>query len=423
MAARFEVSAAAGKTLLVPKSRIFYVCTATSNQSQMNKVPLLDLQAQYETIRDEVRRAVDDVFDSQHFVLGAGVQALEEEIARYSRTKFAIGCASGSDALLLALISCGVGADHEVVTTPFSFFATAGAIARVGARPVFVDIEERTFNLDPSLVNAAITERTKAIMPVHLYGQCAEMDPLVEISRQGCQRTADKDVGAPIPIIEDAAQAIGAEDRGRRAGSMGVIGCFSFYPSKNLGGAGDGGMLVTNDLEHAQRLHMLRVHGEETKYHHKVIGINSRLDALQAAVLRAKLPHLEEWTAGRQRKAQQYELMFADAGLSEQVEVPFVRSNARHIFHQFVIRVRDGRRDAMREHLRERGVGTDVYYPVPLHLQECFAYLGYQEGDFPVAEQAAKETLALPVYPELTDEQQDYVVNTIANFFEANRSH
>ncbi|MDX6499484.1 MAG: hypothetical protein QOG23_2744 [Blastocatellia bacterium] len=395
----------------------------------MNKVPLLDLQAQYETIRDEVRRAVDGVFDSQHFVLGAEVQALEEEIARYSQTKFAIGCASGSDALLLALMSCGVSADDEVITTPFSFFATAGAIARLGARPVFVEIEERTFNLDPSLVSAAITARTKAIMPVHLYGQCTEMDPLIEIGRSadipvgGLPASLPSSHSHDIPIIEDAAQAIGAEDRGRRAGSMGTIGCFSFYPSKNLGGAGDGGMLVTNDLEHARRLHMLRVHGEETKYHHKVIGINSRLDALQAAVLRAKLPHLEEWTTGRQRKAQQYELMFADAGLSEQVDVPYVRSNARHIFHQFVIRVRDGRRDALREHLRERGVGTDVYYPVPLHLQECFAYLGYKEGDFPVAEQAAKETLALPVYPELTDEQQDHVVNMIANFFEANRSH
>ena len=401
----------------------------TSNQSQMNKVPLLDLQAQYETIREEVRRAVDGVFDSQQFVLGAEVQALEEEIARYSQTKFAIGCASGSDALLLALMSCGVGADDEVITTPFSFFATAGAIARLGARPVFVDIEEQTFNLNPALVNAAITERTKSIMPVHLYGQCAEMDPLIEIARStdipvgGSPASLPVSPSHDIPIIEDAAQAIGAEDRGRRAGSMGTIGCFSFYPSKNLGGAGDGGMLVTNDLDHARRLHMLRVHGEETKYHHKVIGINSRLDALQSAVLRAKLPHLEAWTTGRQRKAQQYELMFADAGLSEQVEVPFVRSNTRHIFHQFVIRVRDGRRDALRAHLRDRGVGTDVYYPVPLHLQECFAYLGYKEGDFPVAEQAAKETLALPVYPELTDEQQDYVVNTIANFFEANRSH
>ena len=398
----------------------------TSVPSQIKNVPLLDLQAQYETIRDEVRAAVDRVFDSQQFVLGAEVQALEEEIARYSQTKFAIGCASGSDALLLALMSCDVGKGDEVITTPFSFFATAGAITRLGARPVFVDIDERTFNLDPALVGAAVTERTKAIMPVHLYGQCAEMDPLLEICRQGWRRTAGNDAGAPntgapIPIIEDAAQAIGAEDRRRRAGSMGTIGCFSFYPSKNLGGAGDGGMLVTNDLDHARRLHMLRVHGEETKYHHKVVGINSRLDALQAAVLRVKLPHLEEWTTARQRKAQQYELMFIDAGLAEQIEVPFVRSNARHIFHQFVIRVRDGRRDALREHLRECGVGTDVYYPVPLHLQECFAYLGYQEGDFPVAELAAKETLALPVYPELTDEQQDYVVTSIWKFLTAAR--
>jgi dTDP-4-amino-4,6-dideoxygalactose transaminase len=377
----------------------------TPSQTQI-KVPLLDLQAQYETIRDEVRTAVDRVFDSQQFVLGAEVGSLEEEIARYSQTKFAIGCASGSDAVLLALMSCGVGAGDEVITTPFSFFATAGAVARLGARPVFADIDERTFNLNPSLVEAALTERTKAIMPVHLYGQCAEMNPLIELSQS-----------RGIPIIEDAAQAIGAEDRSRRAGSMGTIGCFSFYPSKNLGGAGDGGMLVTNDLDHGRRLHMLRVHGEETKYHHKVVGINSRLDSLQAAVLRVKLPHLDAWSTERQRKAQQYELMFVDAGLSEQIEVPFVRSNARHIFHQFVVRVRGGKRDGLREYLRECGVGTDVYYPVPLHLQECFAYLGYQEGDLPVGELAAKETLALPVYPELTDEQQDYVVSSIAKFF------
>ncbi|HYR75278.1 MAG TPA: DegT/DnrJ/EryC1/StrS family aminotransferase [Pyrinomonadaceae bacterium] len=381
------------------------------------KVPLLDLQAQYQTIRDEVRLAVDRVFESQQFVMGAEVQALEEQIAEYSQTKFAIGCASGSDALLLALMSCEVGKDDEVITTPFSFFATASAIARLGARPVFVDIDERTFNINPSLVGEKITARTKAIVPVHLYGQCAEMDPLIELSRHGRRRTADQDVGAPIPIIEDAAQAIGAEDARRRAGSMGTIGCFSFYPSKNLGGAGDGGMLTTNDVEHAQRLRLLRLHGEEQKYHHKIVGINSRLDALQAAVLRVKLRHLDEWTNARQRKARQYELMFAEAGLSEEVETPLVRSGARHIFHQFVIRIRDGRRDALREHLRERGVGTDIYYPVPLHLQECFAYLGYKEGDFPIAERAAKETLALPVYPELTDEQQDYVVSAIAEFF------
>jgi dTDP-4-amino-4,6-dideoxygalactose transaminase len=389
------------------------------------KVPLIDLQAQYQTIRDEVRAAVDRVFQSQQFVMGAEVQALEEEIAGYSQTKFAIGCASGSDALLLALMSCGAGPSDEVITTPFSFFATAAAITRLGARPVFVDIDERTFNINASLVAEKITTRTKAIVPVHLYGQCAEMDPLIELAGR-----ADIPVDGPpaslpvlalrgIPIIEDAAQAIGAEDARRRAGSMGTIGCFSFYPSKNLGGAGDGGMLTTNDLERARRLRMLRVHGEERKYHHQIVGINSRLDTVQAAVLRVKLPYLDEWTNARQRKAQQYELMFGDAGLMEEVEPPLVRAGARHIFHQFVIRVRDGRRDALREHLRKRGVGTDIYYPVPLHLQECFAYLGYKEGDFPVAEKAAKETLALPIYPELTDEQQDYVVTAIGEFFQS----
>jgi dTDP-4-amino-4,6-dideoxygalactose transaminase len=382
------------------------------------KVPLLDLQAQYATIRDDMRAAIDRVFESQQFVLSAEVQALEEEIARYSQTKFAVGCASGSDALLLALMSCGVGDGDEVITTPFSFFATASAITRLGARPVFVDIDEQTYNIRPSLVADAITERTRAIVPVHLYGQCAEMDPLIERAGSGGPPASVPEAARQrgIPIIEDAAQAIGAEDHGRRAGSMGTIGCLSFYPSKNLGGAGDGGMLVTNDLDHARRLHMLRVHGEERKYFHKVVGLNSRLDALQAAVLRVKLPHLDAWSVARQRNAQQYELMFDDAGLSGKIDPPFVRTRARHIFHQFVIRVRNGRRDALREHLRARGIGTDVYYPVPLHLQECFAFLGYQPGDFPIAEAAANETLALPVYPELTAEQQDYVVSAIKDF-------
>src|SRR6266436_2643975 len=370
------------------------------------KVPLIDLRGQYQFLRPQLLEAVERVIDSQQFVLGSEVEALEEEIADYCTAEFAIGCASGSDALLLALMSLDLKAGDEVITTPFTFFATGASITRLGAHPRFVDMDPRTYNIDPAQGEAAINPKTRAILPVHLYGQCADMDRLLEISKRH-----------GLPIVEDAAQAIGAEDRGRRAGSMGQIGCFSFYPTKNLGGAGDGGMLATNDLDHARRLHMLRVHGEETKYHHQVIGINSRLDALQAAVLRAKLPHLEQWTTGRQRKAQQYELMFLDAGLNEQVEVPYVRSNARHIFHQFVIRVRDGRRDALRAHLRERGVGTDVYYPAPLHLQECFAYLGYKEGDFPIAEAAAKETLALPVYPELTEEQQDYVVEAIANFF------
>jgi len=391
----------------------------TPKQVERMKVPLLDLQAQYATIRDDVRAAIDRVFESQQFVLSAEVQVLEEEIARYSQTKFGVGCASGSDALLLALMSCGVGDGDEVITTPFSFFATASAITRLGARPVFVDIDEHTYNIRPSLVTDAITERTKAIVAVHLYGQCAEMDPLIELAGSGGPPASLSESARQrgIPIIEDAAQAIGAEDHGRRAGSMGTIGCLSFYPSKNLGGAGDGGMLVTNDLDHARRLHMLRVHGEERKYFHKLVGLNSRLDALQAAVLRVKLPHLDAWTVARQRNAQQYELMFGDAGLSEKLGLPFVRTGARHIFHQFVIRVRDGRRDALREHLRARGIGTDVYYPVPLHLQECFAFLGYKEGDFPMAEAAAQETLALPVYPELTADQQDYVVSSVAEFF------
>jgi len=390
----------------------------TPKQIESMKVPLLDLQAQYATIREDVRAAIDRVFESQQFVLSAEVQALEEEIARYSQTKFAVGCASGSDALVLALMSCGVGDGDEVITTPFSFFATASAITRLGARPVFVDVDEQTYNLNPSLVADAITERTKAIVPVHLYGQCAEMDPLIKLAGSGGPATLLSEPARQrgIPIIEDAAQAIGAEDHGRRAGSMGAIGCFSFYPSKNLGGAGDGGMLVTNDLDHARHLHMLRVHGEERKYFNKVVGLNSRLDALQAAVLRVKLPHLDAWTVARQRNAQQYELMFGDAGIADKIDLPFVRIGARHIFHQFVIRVRNGRRDALREHLRARGVGTDIYYPVPLHLQECFAFLGYHPGDFPIAEAAAQETLALPVYPELTTEQQNYVVSAIKDF-------
>ncbi|HEY6046311.1 MAG TPA: DegT/DnrJ/EryC1/StrS family aminotransferase [Pyrinomonadaceae bacterium] len=374
-------------------------------QSAM-KVPLLDLQAQYATIRDEVTVALARVFQSQHFVLGAEVAALEEEIARYSQTKFAIGCASGSDALLLALMSCGVGDGDEVITTPFSFFATASTVTRLGARPIFVDIDEQTYNLDPAQVAHAINERTKAIIPVHLYGQCAELDAINEIANQ-----------RGIAVIEDAAQAIGAEDHGRRAGSMGAIGCISFYPSKNLGGAGDGGMLVTNDADHAARLRALRVHGEERKYHHRTIGINSRLDAVQAAVLRVKLAHLEDWTKSRQKNAERYQSLFHEAGLSESIGLPFVRNDARHVYHQFVIRARDGKRDSLREHLRDRGVGTDVYYPLPLHLQECFGYLGYQENDLPVAETAANETLALPIYPELTPAQQEYVVGAIGDFF------
>ena len=372
----------------------------------MTKISLIDLPAQYATIRDAVRTAVDRVFESQHFVLGAEVTALEEEIARYCQTKFAIGCASGSDALLLALMTLGIGKGDEVITTPFTFFATASAITRLGARPVFVDIDERTFNIDPNLVESVITPRTKAIIPVHMYGQCADMDPLLQISEK-----------TGIPIIEDTAQAIGAEDHGRRAGSMGAMGCLSFYPSKNLGGAGDGGMVVTNSSDLARRLQTLHVHGENRKYHHQSIGINSRLDALQAVVLRIKLPHLEDWIKGRQDKAAKYERMFAETNLTEQINSPFIRSDGRHVFHLFVIRVCDGRRDDLRSYLHEEGIGADVYYPVPLHLQECFAYLNYRKSELPIAERASEDTLALPVYPELTEEQQERVVQAVADFF------
>jgi dTDP-4-amino-4,6-dideoxygalactose transaminase len=368
-------------------------------------VPLFDLKPQYSIIRDEVRDALDRILDSQQFVLGSEGSALEAEVARYCQTKFAVGCASGSDALLLALMSLRIGSGDEVITTSFTFFATGAAITRLGARPVFVDIDEHTFNMDIARVEAAITPRTKAIIAVHIYGQCVDMDPLLEIAaRHG------------IPIIEDTAQAIGAEDRDRRAGSMGTVGCLSFYPSKNLGAAGDAGMLVTNDEEHERRLRMLHVHGEQQKYYHDEVGVNSRLDEIQAAVLRIKLPHLEDWIRGRQQQAARYESMFAAAGLSQNIRSPFVRPDGRHVYHLFVIRVGD-QSDALRAHLSARGVGNGVYYPVPLHLQKCFSYLGYQRGDLPKAEAAAAETVALPLYPELTESQQEYVVSTIANFF------
>ena len=370
-------------------------------------VPLFELKAQYAAVRNEVRDALERIFNSQQFVLGPEGEGLEEEIGRYCQTRFAIGCASGSDALLLALMSCGIGGGDEVITTPFTFFATGAAITRLGARPIFVDIDAHTYNMEVAGVEAAISPRTKAIIAVHIYGQCVDMQPLLELAGKH-----------NIPVIEDTAQAIGAEDRGRRAGSMGTIGCLSFYPSKNLGAAGDGGMLVTNDEDHARRLRMLRVHGEEQKYHHELVGINSRLDEIQAAVLRAKLPHLDDWTQARRQQVKQYELMFTSAGLNEHIEMPRVRDDGKHVFHLFVIRVQAGIRDALRNHLNANGVGNGVYYPVPLHLQECFRYLGFKAEDFPLAEAAAAETLALPAYPEMTAEQQNYVVSTIASFFE-----
>ncbi|MEP6636763.1 MAG: DegT/DnrJ/EryC1/StrS family aminotransferase [Acidobacteriota bacterium] len=368
------------------------------------KVPLLDLQAQYEDLREPILTAVTRVMDSQRFILGREVEALEQEIAEYSRTKLAIGCASGSDALLLALMALDVSQGDEIITTPFSFFATASSIARVGARPVFVDIDPLTYNIDVERVEKAITPRTRAIMPVHLYGQCADMTPLLEISERH-----------NIRIIEDAAQAIGAEDAGRRAGSMGVVGCFSFYPTKNLGGAGDGGMLTTNDDELAERLELLRMHGGATEYRHTEIGINSRLDELQAAVLRVKFARLDGWSSQRRENAARYDKMFLELGTEVEVVTPFVRNDARHIFHQYVVRV-PAHRDALIEHLASHGVGTGIYYPIPLHLQMCFAYLGYKEGDLPVSERAAQETIALPIYPELSESQQQYVVESVGSF-------
>lgn len=368
------------------------------------KVQLIDLRGQHLLLRPQLIEAVERVIDSQQFVLGSEVETFEKKVAEYCTTEFAVGCASGSDALLLALMALDLKAGDEIITTPFTFFATGAAIARLGARPQFVDIEPHTYNLDARRVDAAITPRTRAILPVHMYGQCADMSPLLEISKRH-----------GLPIVEDAAQAIGAEDRGRRAGSIGQMGCLSFYPTKNLGGAGDGGMIVTSNHSFSERLRKLRVHGGPTEYQHDEVGINSRLDALQAAVLRVKLEHLDAWSEARRKKAISYNTLLQEAGLAAEVSRPFIRPDARHIFHQYVIRV-PRRRDDLLKHLSEHGVGSKIYYPVPLHLQKCFAYLGYQRGDFPEAERAALETLALPCFPELSEEQQRYVVEVIAKF-------
>ena len=379
--------------------------TTPSDQSiEFMKVPLLDLQVQYVSLQHNVRAAIARVFDSQQFVLGPEVAALEKELAVYCGATEAVGCASGSDALLLALMALDIGPGYEVITTPFTFFATGSAITRLGARPVFVDIDPVTYNIDASRIDAAITSLTKAIMPVHLYGQCADMDAVLSVAR-------DKNV----PVIEDAAQAIGAEDKGRRAGSMGLAGCFSFYPTKNLGGAGDGGLVTTSNGDFASRLKRLRTHGGLTEYEHEEVGVNSRLDALQAAVLRVKLPHLDEWSNMRAQRAAIYSELLEQADLGFDLKTPVVRPNNRHIFHQYVVRVPQ-QRDALSDHLKSHDIGTKVYYPIPLHLQQCFAFLGYKPGDFPEAERAAVETMALPMFPEITDAQQEYVVKTIQSF-------
>ena len=367
-------------------------------------VPLLDLRAQYQSIRAEVMAALQEVCDEQAFILGARVADLEKDIQKYVGVSQAVGVASGTDAILLALMACGVGAGDEVVTVPYTFFATAGSISRLGAKPVFVDIKPDTYNMDPALLEGAVSSRTKALMPVHLFGQCAEMEPILQIAAR-----------KKIPVIEDAAQAIGATWRNRKAGALGQAGCFSFFPSKNLGGFGDGGMVITNDQALADRVRMLRVHGSRAKYVHEAIGLNSRLDALQAAVLRVKLKHLEKWTKGRQRNAARYEALFKQANLLGRVTLPTVTAENHHVYNQYVIRAL--RRDQLRAYLQEQGIGTEIYYPSPLHLQVCYKDLGYGPGSFPYAERAAQETLALPIYAELAEDQQAYVVETIKKFY------
>ncbi len=384
-----------------------------SHPSEQTGGPRLDLKAQYAGIRSEVREALDRVIDSQHFILGPEVEGAERDVAAYSQCAFGIGVSSGTDALLIALMALEINPGDEVITTPYTFFATAGSIARVGAKPVFVDIDPLTFNIDPAGIEDTITERTRAIMPVHLFGQMADMDAISRIASRH-----------KLAVIEDAAQAIGSEYHGRRAGSTGDIGCFSFFPSKNLGAFGDGGLVTTNNPALADRVRLLRNHGFRPKYHNKVIGGNFRLDALQAAVLSVKLKYLDRWTDARRRNADTYRRLFVSAGLSngqssarpgdQRVVLPHDAGYGRHVYNQYVIRTAN--RDALLAHLRQQHIGSEVYYPVPLHLQECFAGLGYIQGAFPNSEQAAEETIALPIYPELTESMQSAVVSAISSF-------
>lgn len=365
--------------------------------------PFLDLQAQFNTIRREVLAAVTDVLESQRCILGPEVEAFEGEIAALAGCRYAIGCASGSDALLLAMMALEIGRGDEVITTPFTFFASAGAIARTGAQPVFVDIDPATFNLDPWRIAAAITPRTRAILPVHLFGLAADMTAISEIAAEH-----------RLPVIEDAAQAIGARVEGRGVGSLGVMGCFSFFPSKNLGAAGDGGMVTTNDSALADRLRLLRVHGARNRYEYEVLGINSRLDALQAAILRVKLRHLERWTLARRYNAERYRDLFHEFRLEAAIGAPLTPAGRTHVFNQFTIR--SAHRDALREHLSARGIPSEIYYPKPLHLQAAFSYLGHALGDFPASEAACQEVLSLPIFTELTEAQQRAVAAAISDF-------
>jgi dTDP-4-amino-4,6-dideoxygalactose transaminase len=372
----------------------------------MISVPLLDLQAQYRPLRDEILAAMTRVADSQRFIMGPEITALESELSALLGIKHSIAVSSGTDALLLALMTLDIKAGDEVVTPTYSFFATAGAVARLGATPVLVDIDPVTYNIDPVAAAKAITPRTKAIMPVHLYGQSADLDPIMAAANR-----------AGIPVIEDAAQAIGCTYKSRAVGGIGAFGCFSFFPSKNLGAFGDAGLVTTNDDALAKRARLLRTHGMEPKYYHHLVGANFRMDALQAAILRVKAPHLDAWTEGRRANAARYRSLFHAAGLDRVVTLPAEAPDRRHIYNQFVIRTPE--RDALKRHLDERGIGNEIYYPVPFHLQPCFASLGHRRGDFPHAERAADETLAIPIYGELTQAQQERVVSVIAEFAHA----
>lgn len=388
------------ETFIVPVSS-----SATDQVAKPAKasLPFLDLKAQFVSIRQEILDAVQRTLESQHFILGPEVEALEKELGVLTGCSHAIGCASGSDALILALLALDIGRTDEVITTPFTFIASAGSIARVGAKPVFVDIDSQTFNIDPQAIKKAITPRTKAIMPVHLFGLAADMNEIEAIATDH-----------RIPVVEDAAQAIGARYEGRAVGSFGLMGCFSFFPSKNLGGAGDGGMITTNDARLADRLRLLRVHGARKKYEYEILGMNSRLDALQAAILRVKLRHLDRWAVARRDNAERYRELFHEFRLESMIMSPTAPAHLAHVYNQFTVRVKD--RDALREHLQRRGIPTEIYYPKPLHLQRAFSYLGHKLGDFPASEAASSEVISLPIYPELTEKQQRMVVAAIADF-------
>ena len=373
------------------------------------QVPLLDLKTQYSLYREEVMKEISEIAEAQYFINGPKVDKAEKDLAEYIGAEFTLGVSSGSDALIISLMGEDIGAGDEVICPPFTFFATAGAVHRVGAKPVYCDVEEESFNLDPAKIEACINENTKAIIVVHLYGQAADMDPIMALAEKH-----------NLIVIEDAAQAIGAEYKGRQVGTIGHYGCFSFFPSKNLGCFGDGGVVTTNDENRHKKIKSLRNHGSEIKYYHDYVGGNFRLDAIQAAVVSCKLPHLNSWHAQRAENAAYYREKFAEAGLADSVKLPQEsEGTTRHVYNQFCIRIAEGKRDLVFNQLRERGVGCDIYYPKGLHIQDCFKYLGHQEGDFPVTEKLCSDILAIPIYPELNREQQDYVVATIKSILEA----